>query len=267
MSEAAKKPEASATPAGAEAKEVKAEEAKKTKRKKWLPLESNPELMTRYCHELGVAPMFKFFEITGVDESLLGMVPQPVFAVVMCFPISEATEKHRADEAERIAKDGQAGGADSKNVYHTLQTVGNACGTVALLHAVLNNASLLGLAEDKFFAKFLKQTKGLNAAERAAALEANEDIEVQHQALARDEEAKSRPDHAVNANVHFNAFVCVDGVMWELDGRKKTPIAHGRSSAESLLFDAVTVIKVRFMALDPSEIRFNMVALAAGFDD
>mgnify|MGYP001103061946 CR=1 FL=1 len=50
----------------------------------------------------------------------------------MCFPISEASEKHRKEEADKIAKEGQA---DSKGVYHTLQTVGNACGVSWPPHA------------------------------------------------------------------------------------------------------------------------------------
>lgn len=99
-------------------------EPKKKKRKNWMPLESNPELMNKFLHKLGVSPMFRFVEVLGVDPDLLAMVPSPVFAVLLCFPISAASEKHRAEEADRIAKDGQA---DSKNVYFTLQTVGNAC--------------------------------------------------------------------------------------------------------------------------------------------
>lgn len=41
------------------------------------------------------------------NVQLLGMVPQPVKAVVLLFPISEAYEKARKEEDAKIAKDGQ----------------------------------------------------------------------------------------------------------------------------------------------------------------
>jgi len=245
--------------------EKKDEAPAKKKRKNWLPLESNPVLMTKYIAGLGVSSMFGFNEVMGVDPDLLAVVPQPVYAVLLCFPVSQASEKHREEEEARIAKDGQP---DSKNVYHMLQTVGNACGTIGLVHAVLNNRDMLDLDKHKFFAKFYSETKSMSASERAAALEANTDIEVTHQAVANDSEAKSRLDNASNVNLHFIAFVCVDGHMWELDGRKKRPICHGKSSLQTLLYDAVGAIS-QFMSRDSKELRFNMAALTPmfAFDD
>jgi len=109
-----------------------------------------------------------------------------------------------------------------------------------------------------FFAKFIKETKDKTAEERAQALELNSDIEVEHQQVAS--EAKSDVNHEVNANLHFNCFVHVDGSLYELDGRKKFPIHHGKTTQKSLLKDAVNVIK-QFMARDPKEIRWNMAVL------
>ena len=45
-----------------------------------------------------------------------------------------------------------------------------------------------------------------------------------------------------------------------IDGRKKFPINHGPSSAETLLEDACKVIQ-GFMERQPGELRFTMVAL------
>jgi len=189
------------------------------------------------------------------------MVPQPVYAVLCLFPISEASEAHKAEEAAQIAKSGQE---VSKSVYFTKQTIGNACGTVGLVHAILNNARALQLDNSKFFAKFLESSLKANPDDRAKMLEDNDDIEVEHRAVAT--EAKSDVSHEVNANLHFNAFVCVDGHIYELDGRKSTPVNHGKSSPASLLKDAVKVIQ-GFMARDPKDIRFNMVALGNRIDE
>lgn len=48
------------------------------------------------------------------------------------------SEKHRKEEAERIEKDGQT---VSKGLYYLKQTVGNACGTIGLVHVVAVRAS------------------------------------------------------------------------------------------------------------------------------
>lgn len=92
----------------------------KRKRKNWLPLESNPELMTKYVHALGVNSKYVFHEILGVDEMLLSFVPQPVFAVLMLFPISEASEAHRAAEEKSLVEGGQTVHPD---VYHVRQVL------------------------------------------------------------------------------------------------------------------------------------------------
>lgn len=51
------------------------------------------------------------------------------------------SEKHRHEEATQIETEGQV---VSDNVYYTKQTVGNACGTVGLIHAVANCSTTLG---------------------------------------------------------------------------------------------------------------------------
>jgi ubiquitin carboxyl-terminal hydrolase L3 len=225
--------------------------------KNWLPLESNPKLMNDYITTLGVKGNYEFTDIYGVDPDMLAMVPQPVIAVMLLFPISEASEKHKKEiEAKMLSSRGLL----SPKVYHMKQTVGNACGTVGLIHAVLNNADVLKLDETKFWAKFLKQTKNMNADQRAAALEANTEIEVKHKEVAESKEAKSKASHPINDNLHFNCWVNVDGGLYELDGRAKTPIYHGPTSSSTFLADTINQIK-QFMARDPKNMLFSMAAL------
>ena len=49
--------------------------------------------------------------------------------------------------------------------------------------------------------------------------------------------------------------------MLVLDGTKLDPINHGATSTETFLEDAVRVIR-QFMARDPEEVRFTVMALA-----
>jgi ubiquitin carboxyl-terminal hydrolase L3 len=54
-----------------------------------------------------------------------------VHAVLLLFPVSEAHLKHKQAEASKIAADGQE---EAKNVYFMEQTIGNACGTIGVVH-------------------------------------------------------------------------------------------------------------------------------------
>jgi len=81
---------------------------------------------------------------------------------------------------------------------------------------------------------------------------------MQEVAAAQGQSTQVEIDEPVNT--HFVAFVQVEGHLYELDGRKGQPINHGPSSAETLLQDAVVVVK-QFMARDPEELRFTITAL------
>ena len=51
------------------------------------------------------------------------------------------------------------------------QTIGNACGTIGLLHCVTNAEHALRLEDGSFMHRFLEDTKGLTPEERGKYLE------------------------------------------------------------------------------------------------
>uniref|UniRef100_A0A0A9F0N7 Ubiquitin carboxyl-terminal hydrolase n=1 Tax=Arundo donax TaxID=35708 RepID=A0A0A9F0N7_ARUDO len=225
--------------------------------KRWIPLEANPDVMNQFMWGLGVPEGdAQFCDVYGLDDELLAVVPQPVLAVLFLYPLTSLDE----EEKEESGASGTltAGGKDlSKKVYFTKQTVGNACGTVGVIHAVGNATSQIKLVEGSYFEKFYKQTIDMDPVQRAAFLEEDDEMEDAHSVAA----SAGDTDANVDVNEHFVCFSCVDGELYELDGRKSEPISHGPSSPDTLLQDAAKVIKAR-IAENPNSMNFNVMALS-----
>jgi ubiquitin carboxyl-terminal hydrolase L3 len=229
--------------------------------KNWLPLESNPDVINDYVAKMGLdVSTLAFHDLMSTEDWALGMIPRPVLAVVMLFPIKKATEEYRRAEAERIQRDGQV---CSKSVYYMKQTVGNACGTVGILHAIGNarRHALCGIKAGSYLDTFYTATGAMTPEEIAAYLEQDETIEEIHASAAVEGQSEA-PAEDEDVDTHFVCFSMVEGQLYELDGRKTAPINHGECSEETMLERATEVVK-GFMARDPDEVRFTIMALAS----
>eukprot|EP01119_Soliformovum_irregulare_P009019 TRINITY_DN22127_c0_g1_i1.p1 TRINITY_DN22127_c0_g1~~TRINITY_DN22127_c0_g1_i1.p1 ORF type:complete len:252 (+),score=52.73 TRINITY_DN22127_c0_g1_i1:33-758(+) len=229
------------------------------KEQSWLPLESNPDVLNKYIAQLGVSTeKWQFCDIFGTDPELLGMIPRPVIAVMLLFPITSVVIDAEKEERERIEKQGQP---LSKNVWFMKQHIGNACGTIGVFHSLANNEDKLELDASSPLAEYLKRTRNQDPEAKCDELAKNESIAEAHVDTANQGQTAT-PDADADINLHFVAFVERDGHLYELDGRKPHPICHGTSSPDTLLEDAVKVIS-EFMTRDPSEVNFSLMALTA----
>ncbi|KAL7881778.1 hypothetical protein AOLI_G00086260 [Acnodon oligacanthus] len=223
---------------------------------RWLPLEANPEVMNQFLRQLGLVPTWQFGDVYGLDPELLTLVPRPVCALLLLFPVTEKYESFRLEEEAKIKAQGQE---VSSEVYFMKQTIGNACGTIGLIHAVANNQRHLEFEPDSPLKAFIAQSSKLSAEEKATFLEKDESIRVTHESSAQEGQTEA-PSLDEKVDLHFIAFVNVEGHLYELDGRKPFPIAHGKTTEDSFLEDAAEVCK-KFMARDPQELRFTVVCV------
>eukprot|EP00349_Pseudokeronopsis_sp_Brazil_P007379 CAMPEP_0202964712 /NCGR_PEP_ID=MMETSP1396-20130829/8812_1 /ASSEMBLY_ACC=CAM_ASM_000872 /TAXON_ID= /ORGANISM="Pseudokeronopsis sp., Strain Brazil" /LENGTH=234 /DNA_ID=CAMNT_0049687039 /DNA_START=54 /DNA_END=758 /DNA_ORIENTATION=+ len=223
----------------------------------WFPLESNPDVMNSYMERLGFnSERYNFVDVLSTEDWALDMVPKPALAVLMLFPLTPVEEDHRRSESERIRTEGQH---VSPDVFYMKQTIGNACGTIGLLHAVGNarqHASNL-LMPDSHLERLINSTNQLEPEQIAEHLENDQTLEAVH----TDAATQGQTEVVEDIDNHFVCFVHVGGHIYELDGRKEFPINHGNSSPETFLSDAVRVVQ-QFMSRQPEEPRFTMVALA-----
>ncbi|CAN8274788.1 unnamed protein product [Cochlearia groenlandica] len=221
--------------------------------KRWLPLESNPEVMNQYLWGIGLSQEeAECNDVLGLDEELLEMVPKPVLALLLLYPVTKQSEEERIEQDKEL-KDK----VYSDKVYFMKQTVGNACGTIGLLHAIGNITSEINLSDGSFLDKFFKSTADMTPMERARFLEKDSQIEDAHSIAVTAGETPALD----NAVTHFICLACVDGELYELDGRKAGPISHGSSSPATLLKDATKVVK-KMIEKNPGSHDFNVIAIS-----
>ncbi|KAI0788814.1 cysteine proteinase [Abortiporus biennis] len=237
---------------------------------RWIPLESNPEVLNTWAEKAGlVTSQDQFSDIYGFDDELLAMVPQPAKAVILLFPITDSLDENAKQEDETIATEGQH--PVDKTVFWMKQTIGNACGTMALLHALAN--SPVTIAPESPFAKFIDECKDKTPLERAQLLETTSHFATIHEEVAASGQTMA-PSAESKTNLHFTCFVQApsppareDGTpvreggmrVVELDGRRRGPVDRGQCT--DFLKDVAKFVKERYVD-NTTSVEFSMLALA-----
>lgn len=221
-----------------------------TTRPKWVPLEANPDLFTSWCSSMGMdTSKFAFHDIYGTDPDLLAMVPQPVAAVLLLFPIHPSMEKSRT-EASAAAPASPPG---TENILWFKQTIGNACGTIGLLHALANTSAVSAIKSDSPLDTLFKKARATkDADERAEVLVNSKELQMVHESTASQGQSQA-PEDLDNVLCHFIAFVRSEtGELVELDGSwgRKGPLVAGKKveSQEDLLTVAVEYVKENYVS-------------------
>lgn len=204
----------------------------------------------QYIQKLGADEKWQFVDIYGTEPDLLSMVPRPVIAVMLLYPLTDKAKASAIGEEDK----------DTESAFFMRQTISNACGTVALVHALANNEDKITFDGDKHFRAFLNATKGMSPQERSKYLEEDKGMGHAHEELAQEGDTQA-PSRDTSVMPHFVAFVHSGGKLLEMDGRKEAPVCHSNTTPDTLLEDAVAVVK-KFMDRDPEEINFNLMALA-----
>lgn len=240
---------------------MSSKEEEKDLKSGWLPLESNPALLNKFNEKMGVADKIQWGDVYGLTDDMLEWVAKPVLALTLLFPITKNNIQFKKQQKEKIDKDG--GQMLSKKLFYLTQLdgFGNACGTIACIHALANNE--IKFEDDSPLKHYISKNLENSAKERGENLLRAKGIRKSSEKTAQSTEASTRcPDRTERLNAHFITFVNVEDSLYELDGRKAFPINHGKTSKASFLKDAATVIREKFMKLDPENGMFNVMALS-----
>ena len=201
-----------------------------------------------------------------VDRGLLAMIPRPVAAVILLFPCTEKIYAERAAEKRRLQMTGPSEACDSAFHLRQVASFGNACGTIAAVHALTNSVGCHSLNGP--LAKFRQDTADKTAAERGQALlttrhlKQESDVAAEHASAQTACPSRDGPD----LDHHYCAFVPIttsSGVrVVELDGTKSRPVDHG-PQGQDFLETVCQVVQERFMNVEPDRIDFSLMALCA----
>ena len=229
--------------------------------KSWLPLEANPEVLSIYAKSLGLPESLAFHDVLGVESWALEMIPSPIHAFLLLFPISEASELERKSTIS----------SPSGDVYFMKQNIGNACGTIAVLHTLINlhMNQVIHLVHESYISRRHEQTASMTSTERAIWLENDKEIETAHLSTESLGQSAAPSDTGAEVDTHFIAFIpSKDGTkIFELDGRREGPVVRA-SLEDPGEFGArvLDIIKTEFMDRNPQDIRFSILALCSSSD-
>ncbi|KAM5346884.1 hypothetical protein ACJ41O_009889 [Fusarium nematophilum] len=237
-------------------------------KKVFIPLENNPEVFTNLVHNLGVSKKLGFYDVYNVDEpELLAMIPRPVHALVFIAPAPTYNRVRENDPGSKeLTYDGSGPG---EPVMWFKQTIGHACGLIALLHSVSNGTAKDFIVPDSDLDKLLKEALPLKPMPRADLLYNSDELEKAHMAAAFKGDSTA-PSSQEPVGYHFLSFIKGgDGHLYELEGSWDGPIDRGTlADDEDILSDKALDASVRrFTKVADGNLEFSIIALATVPDD
>lgn len=227
--------------------------------------------MTRLAETLGLSSGLAFYDVYALDEpDILTHIPRPVHALLVTIPLTPAWHREReAEDAERGVYDRTG---PQEPVLWFKQTIGHACGSIGLLHCLLNGVPATYVRPDSELARIRREAVPLTPLARARVLEDSAALEEAHQNTARGGQSAVPLSADVLSGNHFVAFIRGDdGHLWEMEGGRSGPIDRGilAEDEDALSEKALELGLRRVMEIskddtsDGGDLRFSCIALAA----
>lgn len=232
-------------------------------------LENNPEVMNHMAQDLGLdTRALAFHDVYSLtDPDLLSFIPRPALALLVIIPLTPTW--HEARQAEDKDKTEYAGKGDSEPVIWFKQTIGNACGSIGLVHCLLNTDAMQHIQPGSELARIREDALPKPMWERAKVLEDSDAFEKAHFEAAKlgDTETPT-PVSKEHSGQHFVAFVkAKDGHLWELEGGRMGPLDRGLLGEDEDVLSPAAVEKglgrlMRIESEKGGDLRFSAIALA-----
>lgn len=182
--------------------------------------------MLQLASMLGLSPSsaLDFYDVYSLDADQLAHIPRPVLALLVIIPMNPAWHRNRDDEDAE--KSDYAGFGPDEPVIWFKQTIGHACGSIGLLHCLINGPAKEFITPGSDLAKIRSAAISLDMTARAQMLYDNEAFETAHKSVQLKGDSVADPSGEKNGG-HFVSFVKSNGRLWELEGSRKGPLDRG----------------------------------------
>lgn len=237
-------------------------------KKMFKVLENNPEVMDHLAKALGMDDSLSFYDIYSLtDPELLAFIPRPVYALLVIIPLTPTWNEFRT--AEDKDKGDYEGKGEDEPVIWFKQTIGNACGSIGLVHSLLNSSASSHIKPGSILDQIREAALPKAMMERAKVLEDSDEFEKAHaEAVPLGDTPAPATASEDKSGQHFVSFVKArDGHLWELEGGRKGPLDRGAlKDDEDLLSPAAVAMGLgRLMRIETEhdgDLRFSAIALA-----
>ncbi|PCH02089.1 Peptidase C12, ubiquitin carboxyl-terminal hydrolase 1 [Penicillium occitanis (nom. inval.)] len=211
--------------------------------KTFIPLENNPDVLEILCENLQLSWDLAFHDIISTSpEFLQECYFRPCHALIV---LADRPIYRAARSAVEPTISEYKGSGPGEPVIWMKQTIGHACGLMALLHVVFNLEGGRYVQPDTAMDALRQQAILLGPAERAQLLYDSNFLEEAHMDAAS-RGSSNVPSPRDDNRHHFLAFVHKDGKVWELNGGMKGPLLRGDlGEKEDLLSERGMELTVR----------------------
>ncbi|CAE6438289.1 unnamed protein product [Rhizoctonia solani] len=217
----------------------------------WQLTESDPGVFTELLKTLGVPLVVD--DLYSLDSESLAAL-QPIRALIFLF--------------KWIGGGDETGGAEGRYDeefpgFFAHQVVNNACATIAVLNGVCNIPSLKMGQE---LTDLISFTTGMDSQTTGLAVTSSDFLRSAHNALSPPSIISvsdgPQPKSSEDA-YHFISYLPVMGQIYEFDGLKRAPVAHGayEEKGEGWVAKAREVIEKRIGTYPLGSLHFNLLAV------
>lgn len=223
--------------------------------------------MNQLAAKLGLSSELQFYDVYSLDEpEHFAHIPRPSLALLVIIPLTTAWDKDRKDED--AGKEPYAGFGSQEPVIWFKQTIGHACGSIGLLHSVINGPAVDFIKPGSDLAAIRDLAIPLDMTKRAEMLYNSEPFETAHKSVEQAGDSYANPTIEREGG-HFVSFVKSGGKLWELEGDRKGPLDRGSLaddedvlSTRALDLGIKRIIKLTADAGEEN-LQFSCIALAA----
>ncbi|KAH6644490.1 hypothetical protein C7974DRAFT_460037 [Boeremia exigua] len=241
-------------------------------KKMFTVLENNPEVINHLAKALGMDDSLSFYDVYSLtDSDLLAFIPRPAYALLVIIPLTPTWHEARTTEDKDKAE--YEGKGDSEPVIWFKQTIGNACGSIGLVHSLLNSAASKHITPGSTLDQIRQEALPKAMMERAKVLEDSDAFEKAHAEAAQlGDTAAPASDEEYDKGQHFVSFVkAKDGHFWELEGGRMGPLDRGALKDDEDVLSPAALEKGlgRLMIIEAEkggDLRFSAIVLAPKLD-